>query len=330
MDSLRQFGTGILLAVISVVLILGGFSLAMVEGKVASSTVPTPTFVLAIAPGLPTLPAQPLSDTVTPASQETATSTQIPDLPVSSSTLNPFGTPTALVSFGFTPTVLVYFPTVANCTAHAGYVAIIVKLYDTISSLALTYNMTQAAILQANCLTSEQLQVGSVLYVLPRAAPTYSVAPTQCGAQYGWISYYVVSGDTLYNISLRYRVTVAQLQLANCLGTSDYILVGQALKVPNVATTAPQVTSTSVPISTAVLTATTHPSNTPAASQTPVSPTPIPPTATSAAPPPTVVPVATTAVPPPTVAPTATTAVPSFTSTPSADAGPSSSATPLP
>ena len=303
MDTLRQVGTGILLAVVSVILIIGGFSLAMVEGKSVTSIVPTATYVLVIPPGAPTLSLEQPTIASTPLPQDTPSATAPVDLILYTSTPNPLGTPTALLPIFASSTPIIYYPTVANCGNHTGYVAITVKLYDTVSSLALVYNMTPAALMQANCLTSEQLQVGSVLYVLPKPAPTYYVAPTTCGAPYGWVNYYVVSGDTLFNISLRYGVTVAQLQSANCMGSSYSIQAGQSLKVPYVIISTPKPTLTGAPTATTHPTI-TYPSSTPAASPT-AQPTAVPPTLEPT----------NTAVPP-TIAPTSIPATQLPTSTP--------------
>ena len=292
MNSLRQFGTGVLLAVLSVFLLIGGFTMAMAEGRGAVSSEPTATYVLIIPVDSPTQPEVP-TDAATSLPVETATQTAVPDLPLVIPTFlsPPAASPTTFFPTMINPTAL-YPTSMAICPVPFGYSAITVKTYDTISSLALIYNMTPAAIMQVNCLTSEQIRVGQLLYVLPKAVATYSVPPTQCGAPYGWVYYSVLSGETLYSLSLRYRVTVAQLKSANCLGFSDYIQAGQNLKVPNVATSTPQVAPT------AVITSTPHPSSTLTASQTPIPPT-LAPTNTS---------IPTTVVPPtaePTAAPTA-------------------------
>ena len=64
------------------------------------------------------------------------------------------------------------------------------------------------------------------------------------------MNYYVVPGDTLYSIGLRYGVLVGELQRANCLGTSTYIQVGRSLQVPNVATIELLTTPTDLPSAT--------------------------------------------------------------------------------
>ncbi|MGD0612267.1 MAG: LysM peptidoglycan-binding domain-containing protein [Anaerolineales bacterium] len=66
------------------------------------------------------------------------------------------------------------------------------------------------------------------------ATPTLQNSATSvpCRAPAGWQTYYVQPGDTLYRLSQAYGITVAQLQRANCLGTSTLLKTGQALFVP--------------------------------------------------------------------------------------------------
>lgn len=95
-------------------------------------------------------------------------------------------------------------------------------------------------------------------------SPTSTSTP--CAPPTGWVVYLVQSGDTLYDIGLRYGMKARAIQDANCLPDST-ILVGQQIYVPYILPTS---TSTSVPF-----TPTPPQTNTP----TPVtpSPTPIPP-----------------------------------------------------
>jgi LysM repeat protein len=261
MESLRQIGTGILLAVISIAVILGGYSLATAEGHVASSVAATETLLPVLASDIPTdITVVPL-ETFTPlaAASDVATETLLPtatEIASMTPTTTPAPTASGVPSNTPQPTSSLV------CTPPSGWIAIVVQASDTLSSLAQTYQMSQAAILQGNCLAGDQaLKIGSLLYVQPRPTATQKIAIPPCGAPYGWIDYYVVSGDTLFSIGLRYGVSVSELQRANCLGASFNIQLGQRLKVPNVATTEPYKTATSVP-PTAVPTVTDVPSAT--------------------------------------------------------------------
>jgi LysM repeat protein len=162
---------------------------------------------------------------------------------------------------------------------------------DTLEILALRYHTTPGVLMAANCLVSPNLLPGYGIYVPP--VPT--VTPIPCGAPFGWVQYIVQPGDNLYRVSQLFRVSIAQLQQANCLGYSTTIYLGQRLWVPNVATSTPPAT----PIIIEFGTVTPVPTNTVPPTFT-LEPTPtstsIPPSATSAptsTPPP-------TAIPPPT------------------------------
>ncbi len=179
-------------------------SLAIVASATSAQSVPA-TLVLALSPTLsletPAGPRNPHTDTPAP----TATETLTPPPP----------------------------PT--NCPPPAGWVSIIVQMYDTLPGLAQTYRTSIEAIRQANCLVSDQLVAGSFLYIPP--LPTATLVP--CGAPASWVNYVVQPGDTLFSLSQLFRVSVAELQRANCLGGSTFIQAGKILKVPNVATSTP-------------------------------------------------------------------------------------------
>jgi LysM repeat protein len=53
-----------------------------------------------------------------------------------------------------------------------------------------------------------------------------------CGPPEGWVSYTVQAGDNLFRLSRELGLTVAQLQSANCLGSSILIRAGDQLYVP--------------------------------------------------------------------------------------------------
>jgi LysM repeat protein len=82
--------------------------------------------------------------------------------------------------------------------------------------------------------------------------------PTQtkvlCGSPATWVVYIVRPGDSLYHLSLVYGVTIAELQRANCLGTSSVLHTGQLLYVPRTAPLAPSATIPYVVFPTSTLT----------------------------------------------------------------------------
>jgi len=208
MESLRQVGAGLLLGAISVVIVLGGLMLALAQGGMTPPATST---------GIPI--DVPIGEPVT----------AFPTLPLLEFTEVPPG-PESTATASITPP-----PTLTNCHPPAGWFPIVVQSQDTLASLALTYRTTVDLLRQSNCLLSDELIASSVLYV--PALPTST--PIPCGAPFNWASYRVASGDTLYRISLFYRVSVDELMRANCLNTS-VIRAGQVLRVPNVPTsTAP-------------------------------------------------------------------------------------------
>ena len=93
----------------------------------------------------------------------------------------------------------------------------IVKKGDSLYSIARTYNTTVENLKTLNNLTSNNLSIGQVLK-LPTADEDY-------------ITYIVVPGDTLYNIALKYGLTIQELKEINNLST-NILSVGQILKIP--------------------------------------------------------------------------------------------------
>ncbi len=276
MQSLRQIGAGILLAIVSVVIVMGGLALALAEGGMTPTISPTDT------PTENTQPGEIISIS--------------PTLPLLTFTDTPQG-PSPTVTASLTPP-----PTLINCPPPAGWLPIIIQSYDTLDSLAQTYGVTVELLRINNCLLNDQLIANAILYVPPQ--PTSTLRP--CGAPSNWVSYTVVAGDTLYRISLLYRVSVSELMQANCLNTS-VIRAGQNLRVPNVPTsTAPASTYTPIPTPTATEPVTIPPTGT--TTLTPSLPTTAPTGTTTESPP------TTTEIPSPTTAPSVT-PVPSATST---------------
>ncbi|MGB8215291.1 MAG: LysM peptidoglycan-binding domain-containing protein [Anaerolineales bacterium] len=234
MKSLRQVFFGIVVALASIGLLLGGFLLSLAEGKITtlSTSSPTPT---------PTL------------------------MPTSSPTWQPLTpslgslTPTPTWTITQTPSLL---PPPTNCPPPVGWLPYIVQAGDTLDGIAARYQVSIAALQHANCLLTPGLLPGVVIYVPP--VPTQT--PVPCGPPYLWIVYIVQPGDTLYHLSQAYGITVAQLQAANCMGDSTLLHTGQALYVPPWAmhTPTPTVPGLTTPTSAPVYTPyPTLPSDTP-------------------------------------------------------------------
>jgi len=214
MRALREMGGGLIIAVLSLLLVIGGISLSLAENTPPEQPTPTPLPpIVATSIELPTFTPIVLN-TNTP---ETLTATI-------TSTASPF--PTQVVS--------------VVCNPPVGWIQITISTSDTLYSIAERYKTTAEILNTSNCLNNTIPATGSRLYVPP--IPTVTIIP--CGPYTGWIKAYTVRpGDNLYRISLLYRTTVQKLQRANCMGSSTIIYVGQLLWVPNVPTSTPGITN---------------------------------------------------------------------------------------
>jgi LysM repeat protein len=211
MQTFRQLGVGVIVAIASVILVVGGIFLSLAE------TLPPPATPTQIPPTFPESFPTPTATTIGFPATDTQT-------PIQGSTL-----PTMTAS----PT-LVLSPTA--CTPPSGWIRVTTGSGDTVYSLAQRYKTTAENLNAANCLTAAELPAGMALYVPP--VPTVTVAP--CGPPFSWVRNYIVRpGDTLFRIALSYNITYPQLQRANCMGSSTTIYTGQRLWVPNVPTRTP-------------------------------------------------------------------------------------------
>jgi LysM repeat protein len=118
-------------------------------------------------------------------------------------------------------------PSPTPCILPAAWFVYTVEPGDTLYQIALRYDMKAEELQQANCLPSDLIQVGQRLHVPYYIEPS----PTPCIPRVDWTLYTVKSGESLYRIALRYRITVEELQQANCL-PSELIQAGQRLYVP--------------------------------------------------------------------------------------------------
>jgi LysM repeat protein len=218
MQSLRQLGGGVIIALISVLLVIGGISLALAE-TLPSQATPTPippTISLEFPTATFTVPA------------------------IGSETSTALSTPTQFIVQSSATSPVVFATNTLGmqtvCTPPSGWIRIVTRSGDTVYALAQRYKTTAEGLGIANCLSSFDLPVGFVLYVPP--VPTVTVIP--CGPPAGYVRRHVVQpGDTLYRIALSYGITFQQLQRANCMGTSTTIYAGQVLWVPNIPTRTP-------------------------------------------------------------------------------------------
>jgi len=191
MKFLQQWGSGIVYAVVSVVLVVGGLSLALAEGPLTpnqpaptqpSMTVAAPSGTAvkpspsSIAPS-PTSPRpMPPSATVGPPSATplviyiTATNAR----PASTATLAPRATAT------YRPPATAY-----RCGPYSGWVrSYTVSAGDTLFHISTLYRTTVSALQTANCLTTTFIFPGEKLWVpnVPTVTPGLTLPPSYATA----------------------------------------------------------------------------------------------------------------------------------------------------
>ncbi|MEW6644406.1 MAG: LysM peptidoglycan-binding domain-containing M23 family metallopeptidase [Pseudomonadota bacterium] len=131
-------------------------------------------------------------------------------------------------------------PRSVAATPAAG-TAIIVGTSDTVDVLARRYNVSPAAILQANRLSGPRaLQPGQRLIIphptvaaaAPAAPPALAPAPATRAATLPATVHVVNRGDTLMSIARRNHVSLSQLAKANNLPANSQLKLGMKINVP--------------------------------------------------------------------------------------------------
>ncbi|MCD4738756.1 MAG: LysM peptidoglycan-binding domain-containing protein [Anaerolineae bacterium] len=210
-----------------------------------------------------------------------------------------------------------------QCVPPDDWLPYAVQPGDTLISLAWRAYVKSYVLMRNNCLTTNLIVVGEVLYLPPGAVRTPTPQPARCGPRLDWRVAYVSQGDTLYRLAIRYGTTPAEIRWANCLW-GDSIYVGQPLYLPArmviTPTWTPSATPTLIPP-----TFTATPSPTPSTIVTPTPSITITPTVTLT-PTHTVTP---TNTPTPVISATAT-LTPTLTSSPTPTTTPTTTFTPTP
>lgn len=176
MNAIRHLGSGLIYAVVSVVLVVGGLSLALAEGSgnTPPPTVkPSPTLYVASATPTevtPTFPAAvpPSSSTPQPVIV-TATSQSLVVVPATA-TLRPLATSTRII-----------YPTAVPCGPYYGWIkAYTVQSGDTLFHIATLYRTTVGALQVANCKRDTFIFPGELLWVpnVPTITPGVTIIPT--------------------------------------------------------------------------------------------------------------------------------------------------------
>jgi LysM repeat protein len=200
-SALRQIFWGIATGLVSIILILGGFSISLAEGNLR-------------APAATTTPTQTSTQIPTPTPSETPTLQQV---------ILPMDSPTAQAPTGTSSPS----PSPTSCPPPSGWTLYTIQPGDTLGDLAIRYKKTSSEIIYANCLATSSLIPGMVIYLPPVATQT----PVPCALPLNWVVYYIQPGDTLYHLGQVYGIPYTEIQHANCL-TSTQIHIGQRLYVP--------------------------------------------------------------------------------------------------
>ncbi len=213
------FAAGFAAGLVALVLVLGGAATALVE---SGFTQQSPL----AAEGLQ-------GKTLTPAPSVTATSTRRAASP--SSTPKP-ATSTSRPTLPASPT-----PSQTPCPPPAGWISYTVGVSDTLPGLASSLGITEALVIEANCLVKGMLPEGGMVYLPPSPTPTSS--PTaglrlQCQPPQGWVSWVAQPGDTWESLASATGVGSLQLQAANCYDINLVATPGQTINLPRLPSTA--------------------------------------------------------------------------------------------
>jgi LysM repeat protein len=108
-------------------------------------------------------------------------------------------------------------------TCPAGSTAYTVKAGDTFYSIAKKYNITVAALMNANpSVDPNSLLIGQIICI--------PAAPGPCPA--GTAAYAIKSGDTLYALAKKYNTTVDAIMSANPSVNPTALKIGQIICIP--------------------------------------------------------------------------------------------------
>ncbi len=149
----------------------------------------------------------------------------------------------------------------AQGSSQAG-TTIIVGTSDTLDTLSRRYNVSSAAILQANGYKGPRALSPGQQLIIPRqtaaaaAAPALAAPASKPVAVAAAPTFHVVNrGDTLLSIARRNNVTAADLSKANGLDSSSRLKLGQKLTVPGTKTAAAAPAAQPVAVAAAPVTA---------------------------------------------------------------------------
>jgi hypothetical protein len=190
MRFLRQWGSGLLYALVSVVLVVGGLSLALAEGGLTpnqaaptqpDTTIPPPSLTAIPPSQMPTtaVPPSPIPASATSGVQPSATPQVIYITATGarpSSTITPSPRATATYRPPATPIA---------CGPYSGWLrSYTVNAGDTLFHISTLYRTTVSALQTANCLTTTFIFPGEKLWVpnVPTITPGITLPPSYATA----------------------------------------------------------------------------------------------------------------------------------------------------
>ena len=106
----------------------------------------------------------------------------------------------------------------------------VVQRGDTLFSIAVRFGVSLASIVAANGITNPNLIFVGQQLTIP--GPGGTITPPPPPPPTGGSTYTVQRGDTLFQISLRFNVTIASILAANGISNPNLIFVGQVLTIP--------------------------------------------------------------------------------------------------
>ena len=189
MNYLRQLGSGLLYALVSVVLVVGGLSLALAEGgiKLPPAAGPSSTSIVGTSAGVTATPAAatPAPSSATPqgiviTATGIAPSATLPASIVTATSVPPLPTTYSYASPRPTSTRIVY-ATRVPCGPYPGWLlSYTVKSGDTLYHIATLYRTTVQALQIANCKSTTVIYPGERLWVpnVPTITPGVTFIPT--------------------------------------------------------------------------------------------------------------------------------------------------------
>ena len=120
-------------------------------------------------------------------------------------------------------------------TQPEGWVPYTVRSGDNLTFLANRGGTTVPEIVEVNCLESENIVIGTELYV-PAESLRTDLPLRTCGTDIpeGWVEYTVQEGDMLGRLAENAGVSLAEVMEVNCLDSqsSNMIVIGSKIYLP--------------------------------------------------------------------------------------------------